>query len=98
MIALVGCVVAFPITGEYTLIGSSHTATVTVNGDGTGSAIISGDPATFDFSYQMNPDGVDGTAYYNWFSSAPFTVDPNTGVITSPNYPDYELVPVTNQS
>ncbi len=88
-IFLVSGAMALPQT--WTLQDSSHTGIVTLNPDGTGIANIDNYP-TISFSWRM-PDGADGIASY-WFWSVPFTYDPVNNVITSPNYPGAELVPI----
>ncbi|MEN6396229.1 MAG: hypothetical protein ABFC78_07085 [Methanoregula sp.] len=89
--------VSYPASGvkefprTWTLRGSSHTGTVTLNPDGTGSARIDSFP-TFSFLYTMAADGTHGMASYS-FWSVPLTYDPFNTVITSPKYPGAELVP-----
>jgi len=87
-IFLVGNAMALPPT--WILQNSSHTGTVTLNPDGTGSATIDNYP-TISFTYQMASDGVNGVASY-WWWTVPFTYDPVNNVIISPNYPGAELV------
>jgi len=89
--------VSHPVSGvkalprTWTLRSSSHTGTVMLNPDGTGSARIDNFP-TFSFLYKMTADGTYGMASYS-FWSVPLTYDPFNNVITSPKYPGAELVP-----
>ncbi len=82
---------AMALPRTWTLLGLSHTGTITLNPDGTGSATIDHYP-TITFPYKMAADGTDGVASYR-FWSVPFRYDPVNDVITSPNYPGAELVP-----
>ena len=82
---------AMALPQTWTLLGLSHTGTITLNPDGTGSATIDNYP-TITFPYKMASDGTDGIASYR-FWSVPFRYDPVNDVITSSNYPGAELVP-----
>ncbi|MFA6363905.1 hypothetical protein [Methanoregula sp.] len=82
---------AMALPQTWTLRGSSHTGTVTLYPDDTGSATIDSYP-TISFLYTMDADDTEGTASYRLWS-VPFTYDPINKVITSPNYPGAELVP-----
>jgi hypothetical protein len=75
----------------WTLQGSVHTGTVTLDPGGTGLATIDNYP-TISFTYALAADGTEGTASYR-FWSIPFTYYPASRMITSSRYPGAELVP-----
>jgi hypothetical protein len=94
ILLLIGCAMAEP-AGLYVLEGSSHSGTAFINGDGTGTASVSGYPFDISFSYTASPDGTSGIAYYGLVESVPFVYDPINDVYTSPDYPGIELVNAT---
>ena len=95
ILLLIGCAIAEP-AGLYILKGSSHSSgTAYINGDGTGTASVSGYPFDISFSYTSSPDGTSGIAYYGLVESVPFIYDPINDVYTSPDYPGISLVNIT---
>jgi hypothetical protein len=96
VICAIICIITFPVNAAlptpstWTLAGSSHTGTVTLNPDGTGTATIDTYPM-ISFTYTINRDGnIEG---YYWLWSLDGQYDPVQNLITFPSYPGMELLP-----
>lgn len=86
-LVLIGSVSALP--QNWMIQNSSHTGTIILNGDGTGSATIDSYP-TISFSYEIADTTI--TAHYWWWSLTG-QYDPGHNMITFERFPGAELVP-----